>query len=29
VLADPRTWRMVDLVIGVVMLALAVKLALG
>ena len=29
VLADPRTWRVVDLVIGVVMLALAVKLVLS
>ncbi|MFE7629949.1 LysE/ArgO family amino acid transporter [Kocuria sp. NPDC057446] len=29
VLSSPRTWRVVDLVIGVVMLALAVKLALG
>ena len=29
VLSSPRTWRMVDLVIGAVMLALAIKLALG
>ncbi|MEX5296305.1 LysE/ArgO family amino acid transporter [Kocuria sp. CPCC 205268] len=29
VLSSPRTWRVVDLVIGVVMLALAVNLVLG
>ena len=29
VLSSPRTWRIVDLAIGVVMLALAVKLVLG
>lgn len=28
-LSNPRTWRVVDIVIGVVMLALAVKLVLG
>jgi L-lysine exporter family protein LysE/ArgO len=29
VLSSPRTWRIVDLAIGVVMLALAIKLVLG
>jgi L-lysine exporter family protein LysE/ArgO len=28
-LSSPRTWRIVDLAIGVVMLALAIKLVLG